>query len=141
MRAAHGAMSTWAPELVVLRSVRYGYAEVLLTRYAGGVKEFSGMWHIPGGYGNIADESLQAACSRIAKREFGIEVNFVAVFERPYLWRPDEHPYGRPLSLYCRVCPLEEIIETDSRTFFSRGDLPANIVPAHRRFILKKLFP
>lgn len=144
MRAAHGAMSVWAPELVITESVdlflNRHKQKILLTLYEGGVRQFSGMWHIPGGYSSITDESMQAACARIAKRELGIEARFIRTFGRPYLWRPGEHPYGRPLSLYCLVCPWEKIIETDSRKFFYRDNLPDDIVPAHRRFLLEEIF-
>lgn len=135
MRAAHGAMSAWAPELVITHEKK-----ILLTRYEGGVMEFRGMWHIPGGYGTIADESIETACSRVAKREFGVDVDFIRAFEYPYLWRPGEHPYGRPLSLYCLVSPRGTIEETPSRRFFRADELPDNLLPVHRQFIKQFIF-
>ncbi|MFY9462605.1 MAG: NUDIX domain-containing protein [Candidatus Sungiibacteriota bacterium] len=134
MRAAHGAMSAWAPELVITQFD--GIArKILLVCYEGGVVEFLGMWHIPGGYGTIADKSIEGACSRIAMRELGIDVDFIRTYEQPYLWRPGEHPYGRPLTLYTDVRPRGTIQETASRRFFGRDELPENIVEPHRRFI------
>ncbi len=142
LRAAHGAMSAWALELVVTKwEGDYQHEQkILLACYEGGVMEFRGMWHIPGGYGTIVDESIEAACSRIAQREFGVNVDFIRTFERPYLWRPGEHPYGHPLSLYCLVSPKRVIRETPSRRFFGRDELPDNLLPVHRRFIEEELF-
>lgn len=142
MRAAHAAMSAWAPELIITKSRWWIFRKrILLARYEGGMVEFRGMWHIPGGYVTITDEGIEAACSRIAKRELGIDVDFIRVFERPYLWLPGEHPYGRPLSLYTDVRPRGKILETASRRFFGRDDLPDNLLEVHKRFIEQFIFP
>jgi len=47
MRIAHGAISYWACELVLLRDGKNGL-EILLAEYSDGVEAFLGMWHIPG---------------------------------------------------------------------------------------------
>ena len=135
MRAAHGAMFAWASELIITKMDKGNTREILLTLYEGGMEEFSGMWHIPGGYGSIMDESIHAACSRIAKRELGVNVWFLCALEQPDLWRTGEHPYGRPLSLYCWVYPLGEIAATDHCKFFDLRNLPDNTVPVHREFL------
>lgn len=145
MRAAHGAMSAWAPELVIVKTrrrfLRKRYDEIFLSVYEGGLKEYRNKWHIPGGYVSITDESIRAACSRIAPRELGVDVDFIHVFPQPYLWGSGEHPYGRPLSLYCLVRPKRKITETPSRRFFGRGELPDNLLEVHRRFIDQFIFP
>lgn len=133
MRAAHGAISAWAPELVITRTGKT--TEILLSRYDGGVEKFKGMWHIPGGYASINDGTLEAACSRIAKRELGVDVTYVYTYGQPHFWTPREHPYGRPLSLYVIVYPSEEIAETRTRKFFVYNRLPKNLVGVHRCFI------
>ena len=160
MRAAHGAMSAWAPEIVITKP--YGIlgriqwiigwtcgaliglhpiSKILLTTYDGGIEEFRGKWHIPGGYGTIADESVYDACSRIAKKEIGVDVRYIKAVPHPHLWRPGEHPYGRPLSLYSWVRPKQEIVETPSRRFFGPNELPKNILEVHRTFIKQEIFP
>lgn len=144
MRVAHATMSAWAPELVITKFNGIGRnipKNILLARYEGGVMEFHGMWHIPGGYGTIADRSIEAACSRIAQRELGMDVDFIRAFERPYLWCTSEHPYGQPLSLYCIVSPQRTIQETESLRFFGANELPDKIVEPHRRFIQQFIFP
>ena len=159
MRAAHGTMSVWALELVIikpfgilglLRRIFYPMiglppaSKILLTIYDGGIEEFRGRWHIPGGYGTIADESVRSACSRIAWEEIGGSVRFVRVYPHPYLWPPHDpgkHPYGRPLSLYTMVKPTHQIREGRSCRFFGHDELPTNLIEPHRKFIEQYIFP
>jgi hypothetical protein len=137
MHAAHGAISHWACELVVT-TIGLNGLEILLAKYDGGVKEFLGMWHIPGGYNRTEEPDIQTTCSRIAKREIG----FGATYRRTigaYKWAPGEHPYGRPLSLYVECSPFAPIHGTDNLRFFPVHDLPENMVLPHQRFIIENL--
>lgn len=88
----------------------------------------------------MEDESFEATCSRVALEEVGIDVSVLGTLALPYLWRPGEHPYGRPLSIYTIVRSLGIIQETDTRRFFGPNELPDNIVKVHRRFIEQHLF-
>jgi hypothetical protein len=135
MRAAHAAVSYWAPEVVVTRHNR-GVEEILLTLYEGGAEFFVGKWHIPGGYAKRNEPDLQATCSRHAKAGIGVDVRYAGIIDE-YKWAPGEHPYGHPLSLFCRCVPVRQVVETDSRKFFAKAELPPNIVVPHRRFIMK----
>lgn len=133
MRAAHGVVSCWAPEIAVCRN-NDGEQEVLLALYDGGVEEFRGMWHIPGGYARWDEPNIQATCNRVARREIGVDVTFVFIADA-YKWRGGEHPYGRPLSLYC-VCELRAPVkESGKLRFFPRAALPEQLVGPHRRFL------
>jgi ADP-ribose pyrophosphatase YjhB (NUDIX family) len=134
MRIAHSAISYWACELVVSKIGLNGL-EILLAKYNGGVKEFLGMWHIPGGYNRTEEPDIQTTCSRIAKREIGSEAIYRHTLDA-YKWAPGEHPYGRPLSLYVECEPVAAIQETDALKFFPISALPDNMVPAHQRFIV-----
>lgn len=149
-RAAHGAMSAWAPELIIFKHrwmeshIFRRWRKVLLTVYEGGIQEFRGRWHVPGGYGTPRDVSFQSVCSRVGIAELKTDVWFIQVFPQPYLWLPGrkpEHPYGRPLSIYTLVRPHRTIRETDTCKFFGRHELPDNILPVHRRFIKEFIFP
>lgn len=152
MNLAHGSISAWAPELVIFKHwwMRWRmfrrWRKVLLTVYEGGIKEFRGRWHIPGGYGTHRDISFQSTCSRVAIAELKIDIRFIRVFPRPYLWLPGnpgkpEHTYGRPLSIYTLVRPKGVIQETDTRRFFGRQELPDDLLPVHRKFIDQFIFP
>ena len=100
MRAGHEVVSYWAPEIVITRPRNIHAREILLAIYEGGIEEFRGMWHIPGGY-NIWDEiSVQETCDRVALREIGVSAKLLCVIDA-YKWREGEHPYGRPLCLSC----------------------------------------
>jgi ADP-ribose pyrophosphatase YjhB (NUDIX family) len=79
-------------------------------------------WHIPGGFLG-PEESLKAACRRIAKRELGIEVIFEHLL-MAYVW-PD-HPYASVVSLLC-ICSTESTPCTGS--FHQR--IPEDTLPNH----------
>lgn len=132
---AHGITSAWAPELVITR-VHKSKKEILLTKYGGGAKWFSGMWHIPGGYDSWKRSDIQADCTSIAKRELGIDVKYVKILDI-YKWKPGEHPYGRPLSLYVECVPKKKIIETEAKKFFPVQKLPEKVVPCQKNFVKK----
>ena len=132
-QALHGVVSMWAPELVIAREGARG-KEVLLTKYKGGAAAFKGKWHIPGGYNTWSDSGLDETCDRIAKRELGVGVKYKKTLD-VYRWMADEHPYGRPLSLFVECDLLGEIKENNEMRFFSKDALQENIVPCHRRFL------
>ena len=135
MRAAHGTMSAWAPELVFWGAhYHFPRDSILLTTYDGGIEEYRGRWHIPGGYGSVKDVSFEAACSRVSLAEVGVDVIARETLGLPYMWHPGEHPYGRPLSVFTLVLARGIIQETDTRRFFGRHELPDNLITPHRRF-------
>jgi len=137
MRAFHGVVSMWATEIVVVRNGRKG-REILLAVYDGGIEEFRGAWHIPGGYNRWWEPDIQATCTRVAKREIGVDVICQRTLDS-YKWQNGEHPYGHPLSLFVECVPTEEIKETEKLRFFSKEELPANFLGPHRRFVQKYL--
>lgn len=133
-RALHEIRSMWALELVIWKKKSPGEKEILLVRYSGGAREFRGLWHIPGGYDVFLEPDFQAVCSKIAKRELGMNVKYVRIVGE-HKWKPEEHPYGRPLSLYIQCEPLGKIEETKEVRFFGVGKLPKRLVKPHRRFL------
>jgi ADP-ribose pyrophosphatase YjhB (NUDIX family) len=133
MRSAHRVVSFWAPELVIMREPK----EVLLAIYDGGIEEFRGMWQLPGGYNRWDEPDVQATCSRVALREIGVDVKFVRVLDA-YKWQ-NEHPYGRPLSIYCLCEPVGTVKESEKLKFFPPNNLPERLVEPHGRFIKERL--
>jgi len=126
--------SMWAPELVILKGL-WRRRKILLTLYDGGAERFRGFWHIPGGYDRFIHPDFEATCQAISKRELGVGVS-VGHIIHAHKWRPGEHPYGRPLSVFVE-CSLRE---SDQKRlmkgrFFSIQELPSQMVPVHRRFI------
>jgi len=124
----HKAMSWWAAEVVIFRK---GGKEVLLTVYPG--KYFKNQWHIPGGF-SIRDESLEQHLTRIAKREIGQGVKFKKVLGT-YKWKANEHPIGRPLSVFCECRPTKKIVESDVMKFFPIKKLPSPMVANQKHFL------
>ncbi|MFH0853018.1 MAG: NUDIX domain-containing protein [bacterium] len=124
----HRAMSWWAAEIVIMRK---GGKEVLLTLYTG--KYFKGQWHIPGGF-SIRDESLEQHVDRISRREIGQSVKFKKVLST-YKWKANEHPIGRPLSVFCLCQPAKKIIETDEMKWFPIKKLPSTMIGCQKRFL------
>lgn len=127
-RALHGVVSFWAPELVITRK---NHQEILLTPYEGYFR--TGYWHIPGGFSQ-RNETIQQSCSRIAKRELGLDVRMQKVLGA-CKWTAREHPYGRPLSLYILCRSREPIREHGRMKFFPVRNLPRKTMPPHRKFI------
>jgi 8-oxo-dGTP pyrophosphatase MutT (NUDIX family) len=162
MQTIHGIVSHWAPELVITRRHR-DRVEILLARYNGGVREFRGLWHLPGGYNKIPDarrhlpqysfrfgiKSIQPTISRIALREIGVDAEVEDIMDL-YWWprwlrnrklfrNGRHHPYGWPLSIYLRCQPDGEIRETEDLRWFPVGQLPQNTVIPHREFIRENI--
>ena len=134
MRAAHGVVSVWAPELVITRLNQRGETEILLAMYEGGAEFFNGLWHIPGGYNRWPEKDVQETCSRVAMREIGVNVRYTRTMD-VYKWQTGEHPYGHPLSVYASCRPAGKITESGKLRFFPKNDTPENLVVPHRRFI------
>lgn len=132
MRAGHSAISMWAPEVLITRE-HEGRTQVLLGVYDGGAEFFQGMWHLFGGYHKLGEPDVQTTCSRHAKG-IGVAVRYDRIVGE-HKWRPGEHPYGHPLSLFCLCTPLGEIVETDKVRFFDLDELPENTVACHREFL------
>lgn len=132
MRAAHKVVPYPATELVIIRWIG-DKLHILLAVYDGGVEEYRGLWHIPGGYFNNNFANVQEVCSSISLRECKISVLYVRVLDIHWWW-PEEHPCGRPLSVFVECLANGEITETESLRFFPVDDLP-EMVPVHKRFI------
>jgi ADP-ribose pyrophosphatase YjhB (NUDIX family) len=132
LQAAHGCQSAWATELVITRR-RFRPVQILLTVYEGGADAFKRLWHIPGGY-NRWSETIRETCSRIAEREIGADVTPRRVITTRK-WKEGEHPYGRPLSVYLDCTRNGNVTETATRRFFTKRELPPNMVEPHRQFI------
>jgi len=132
MRIAHAVVPFPATELVITR-IHDEKLQILLAVYEGGVKEYAGLRHLPGGYfkNSLTDE--QEACSAVAKRELGFDVRYLRSLD-VHWWRLGEHPYGRPLSVFMQCVAENEIIETGTLQFFPVDDLP-EMVPVHKNFI------
>lgn len=109
---------------------------ILLSVYEGGVKEFQGLWHIPGAY-TKEGETLKETAAKAGIRELGSPVQIVKVIE-DQKWPPGVHPWGgRPISSFT-LCEAErEIEETDNRRFFTLSELPPpeEMVPVHPEFL------
>jgi ADP-ribose pyrophosphatase YjhB (NUDIX family) len=129
MRVAHGTVSYWAPELVIVEK-----NEILLAQYDGGIQEFQGQWHLPGGYNKWHEMDIQATCTAIAKRELKTDVTFHGVVN-VYKWKTGEHPYGHPLSVYAKCSSKSPIVETAKIRFFPLEHLPVGIIDPHDAFI------
>lgn len=133
----HALVSMWAPELVIVRNGPKG-REVLLARYNGGMPEFKGRLHIPGGYNRWNEEDIQTTCTRIAKQELGVDVMCLRVLDackwtsKPH---PFWHPYGHPLSLYVLCQPIGELVLSERQDFFLLDELPKDLLPVHRAFL------
>jgi len=137
MRVVHSIVSMWAPEIVIVKDNGEN-KKILLTVYEGGIKEFQGKWHIPGGYNRWPEMDIQETVSRVAQREIGVDVCYKKTVDS-YKWRDGEHSYGHPLSLFVECLPRKNIIETEKLRFFSKDEIPANTVEPHRRFIQQYL--
>lgn len=132
-RKLHGVASMWATELVLTRGTG-AQKEVLLKKYDGGAEVFQGMWHIPGGYNMYNEPDVQTTCSRVAKRELGVDVKYNKVYDI-YKWKNNEHPYGHPLSLYLDCSPVGEVGETDALKYFPIANLPESTIGIHANFL------
>lgn len=123
--AAHGSMA--AVEVAVEKDKKIFLVHRTDERWNG--------WHIPGGYIQSQDESVEAACNRVAEREIGCRVRLKRILE-VYKWKPGNHPYGYPTSIVCVCEPLSEIETSDSRKFFGRA--PDHfLADCHRQFVEK----
>ena len=141
--------SRYACELVIVDQA-HGAPRILLTRYTGSTMlTHQGHFHIPGGFGRV-DESLAETCSRVAKDELGVDVQFKKVLE-VHKWTQEEGETGiRPLSLYALCEPLSEIPQSESHRFFTREEMlalpPEDMIsfPPHHAFVdayLQQLAP
>jgi ADP-ribose pyrophosphatase YjhB (NUDIX family) len=83
-------------------------------------------WHIPGGF-LCPEESLEAACKRLAKNELEIDVFFQRL-AAAYVW-PD-HPYASVVSLVC-ICTTG----SEPRNGSFHQAIPHDVVPQHRAFL------
>lgn len=136
LREVHATVAQYATELVITRK-RPGGTEILLTVYQGGVQEFLGLWHLPGGYGRW-NESISETCVRIASRELNAKVSVNGVLDAEK-WMPSEHPYGMPLSVYVHCQLSSTFLESNEIRFFPVHELPEKtMVQPHLRFLQKK---
>ncbi len=165
MRAGHGVVSYWAPEIVITQYSHKG-TEILLAIFDGGVEKWreEKFWHLPGGYNTIRDhvgsmeivqdnlwgsESIQPVVSRIAKRELRVDVEIDPEGTTDLFWWPQakpgdwheergEHPYGSPLSVYVQ-CKFvnKDFEESEKVRFWPVDELPSPIVKSQKEYILR----
>ena len=121
----HATFSMWAIEMIILRDDK-----ILLTKAPGASL---GKWHLPGGY-TFWDEDINLSCRRISEREINLSVKPVKTLG-VYKWEKDEHPYGRPLSVFMLCKPLEKIKESPSVKFFDMKKLPSPMISCQRKFV------
>ncbi len=117
--------SRWALELVVSDKNEKGEPAVLLSRYRGdGVPSHKGLFHIAGGFEKFP-ETIQESCSRIAKDELGIDVEYRSVLDI-HKWTPEESPIGSHLlSVFVACRPLTAITTDENRKFSTREEILA----------------
>lgn len=132
MRLAHNCIPHPATELVILRDGPKD-PQILLAVYSDAVEKFKGLWHIPGGYMKWG-AGLQDSCNRIAQRELNMDVTYVYTIDA-YQWKPEEHLYGSPVSIYAYCEVLGKVIESETLKWFSLKALPENMVEPHRNFV------
>jgi ADP-ribose pyrophosphatase YjhB (NUDIX family) len=106
--------------------------EVLLTNAEGAFlltwrsDDFWHGWHIPGGY-VAPEETTEAACRRIARRELGVDVT-LRKLAGAYTWT--DHPYASMISIVCQ-CDCGQA-PSDGRYFAA---IPDGVLPNHRPFL------
>ncbi len=142
----HGTFSMWAPELVITQqALDHDGLEILLAPYngAGKMALLNGQYHLPGGYNRIDNWDIADVCNRIAMRELGTEVYIPSPSQPLWIkwWRPwkhgnrqDEHPIGRPLSVFLAailIGPIEKL----GWKFYPVNHLPRPMVGPHEEFI------
>jgi ADP-ribose pyrophosphatase YjhB (NUDIX family) len=136
----HRTFSRWCVELVI-SDTKDGIPRIFLTRYTGdGMPDHKGLFHIPGGFEHLP-EDIEATCSRIAKDELGLDVQFKDVLS-VHKWTFNESPIkARLLSLYVSCSTLGELTSTEAKRFFSREEMLAlgpkdmDQKHPHRKFI------
>lgn len=86
-------------------------------------------WHIPGGFLGCG-ESAADACSRVAQRELGIQIELDTIIDG-FSWPEHEHPYGHVTSLIC-ACRSEQLSAVGR--YFS--EIPSKLAASyHRDFV------
>jgi ADP-ribose pyrophosphatase YjhB (NUDIX family) len=128
LKAPHVPLQVWraigqvvphtAVEIIIMRE----QCEILLVHRDD---EFWHGWHLPGGF-LACGESIAQACDRIARRELGVGIQGVSMFDS-FGW-PD-HPHGNVVSILCRCTPLEAPKAGD---FFAQA--PRDLVRHHEEF-------
>lgn len=88
--------------------------------------DFWNGWHVPGGY-VACEEPFEAACTRITRRELGIEVRMYEVLDA-FVWLT--HPYASTISILCLCRPLGQPREGE---FFTVA--PDPMVANHDRIV------
>jgi len=131
-REVHRTLSLPAFELVTLDREQ-SIPRILLTRYTGEtIPEHKERFHIPGGFGKVP-ESIQDTCSRIAKDELGVDIEYKGVLDI-HKWMVDESAIGG-LSVFVRCEPAKTIAESESRRYFTREEMlalgPKDMAPNH----------
>lgn len=140
----------WTPDSIWLDTIRTfarhafelvfidrtnGAPRILLTRYTGDtMPTHKGKFHIPGGF-PLVKESVEETCSRIAKGELGVDVEYLGVLGI-HKWTLAESPSGvLPLSIYVSCRPRGEIAKSDACRFFTAEELlalgPADMIQDH----------
>lgn len=130
-RAIYATVSMWAAAFVITRNSE---REILLAKYDGGTKIFTGAWHIPGGFNLRKERTIAETVARISKRELGVAITYDRVLDA-YKWTADEHP-DCPLELFLS-CGDKSLPESHAVRYFSVNNLPEGLLEPHKRFIEK----
>ena len=99
-------------------------------------------WHVPGGF-MAPGESIQQACTRVARRELGIDVWYKEIID-VVAW--PSHPYVNMVSLFCKCAVGWEVKDGRSAmwgqpkdgTFFAAPPTDG-MIPVHAGFIEHRL--
>lgn len=121
----HSTFSMWAIEIVILQKNK-----VFLTKAPPHFKK--GLWCLPGGY-NRWNEEIDILCKRVSDREIGIPVKPLRTLGI-YKWKKNEHPYGRPLSVFILCKPLRNVKDSSFGKLFDIRNLPP-VVPCQEKFL------
>lgn len=137
----HRMLTMPAFELVIIE--RSSIPRILLTRYEGEtIPTHKGLFHIPGGFGKVS-ESIQETCSRVARGELGVDVEYKRVLDI-HKWMVKESGIGG-LSVFVACEPRGAITESEGKRFFTREEMlalgPKEMVQnhPHRAFANKYL--
>jgi ADP-ribose pyrophosphatase YjhB (NUDIX family) len=121
--------------------------ELVIENECGGVlltyrkDQYWDAWHIPGGF-MAPGESIAETCSRVAKRELGIDVDFRKVIDVCSWPEHPPHPYASLISIFAK-CVLAGEEPPHDGTFYGSSDYgssdwPQKILPAHESFLRRQ---
>ncbi|MBI2612517.1 NUDIX hydrolase [Candidatus Kaiserbacteria bacterium] len=118
----HRTLTLPAFELVIVDK-KQKVPHILLTRYEGEtIPAHKGLFHIPGGFGKVS-ESIQETCSRVARGELGVDVEYKGALDI-HKWMVEESGIGG-LSVFVACEPRGVIAESEGKRFFTCEEMLA----------------